>query len=74
MDEINCAYYNPIYDASTSLPIGFGSSTCEVLVSSTPSSSLQGFYNGFSYGELVSTVLLFILTMAVLYNFIFLRT
>jgi hypothetical protein len=54
----NCSFSNPINIGSSSEQFAFGSSTCELAAAS---SSIQSVYNGFSNGEIVSTVFLFLI-------------
>jgi hypothetical protein len=46
----------------------FGSSTCMTLYGESTSTDLS-YYNGFSYGEIVISTFLLILTIALLYSF-----
>lgn len=62
MDQILCENTNPVFDASSSAPIGFGSSTCQIVhATSSASSTIPNVFYGFTYGELVSSVFLFLI-------------
>ena len=72
-----CSYSNPmvltggILNPATSTDSGafqFGSSTCLTLYGQSTSTD-SSYYNGFTYGEIVISVFLLILVVAVLYSF-----
>jgi hypothetical protein len=72
-----CSYSNPLVltggelNPATSTDSGFfqfGSSTCLTLYGQSTSTD-SSYYNGFTYGEIVISVFLLILTIAVIYGF-----
>jgi len=61
--ETNCSYFNPVeLVVSSTRTIAFSSSTC-----STTTSSVPAVANGFTYGEVVISVLLFLIFCSALY-------
>jgi len=75
MNEIwNCSYFNPVQLVGTSTAgagnsytyLVFGSSTCASVSSTAPAYS-----GGFSYGEAVMSVFLFLIFLTLAYQFIF---
>jgi hypothetical protein len=73
----SCSYFNPMVltggvlnpaSSSDSGAFQFGSSTCLTLYGQSTSTDAS-YYNGFTYGEVVISVFLLILTIIVLYSF-----
>jgi hypothetical protein len=72
-----CSYSNPmvltsgVLNPATTTDSGsfqFASSTCVTLYGQSTSTD-PSYYNGFTYGEIVISVFLLILTIAVIYSF-----
>ena len=72
-----CSYSNPLLldKGALKIPAGndsgafqFGSSTCLTLYGQSTSTD-PSYYNGFTYGEVVISVLLLLITVAALYSF-----
>ena len=72
-----CSYANPLVltkgtlNPATDKDSGvfqFGSSTCLTLYGQSTSTD-PSYYNGFTYGEIVISVFLLLITVAVLYSF-----
>jgi hypothetical protein len=72
-----CSYSNPLLlnKGALKVPAGndsgafqFGSSTCLTLYGQNTSTD-PSYYNGFTYGEIVISVLLLLITVAALYSF-----
>ena len=69
-----CEYYNPVEIGTTSVrTTQFGSSTCYTLAD-VGSSSQPYVAGGFTYGEMVVSVLLFVGVVAGLYAFLWFTT
>jgi len=72
-----CTQLNPLvlHDGVLNAPTGsdsgafqFGSSTCFTVYGQSTSTD-PSYYNGFTYGEIVISVLLLLITVAALYSF-----
>ncbi len=72
-----CSYANPLVltkgalnpaSGNDSGAFQFGSSTCTTLYAQSTSTN-PSYYNGFTYGEIVISVLLLLITVATLYSF-----
>lgn len=65
----NCSYFNPVNIGSSTQQMAFASSSCEL---ATPTSSVPAVYNGFTYGEIVGTFILF-LTFISVFSLLFIK-
>jgi len=73
-----CTYSNPLVighgvlrnatSGDDKVPFEFGSSTCATLYGINTSTD-PSYYNGFTYGEIVISVLVLLITVAVFYSF-----
>jgi hypothetical protein len=73
-----CSYANPLVighgvlrvatSGDDKVPFEFGSSTCATAYGVSTSTD-PSYYNGFTYGEIVISVFLLILTIGVIYSF-----
>lgn len=64
MTEINCNFYNPVASGTA---FQFASSSC----SKVAGSSTQLYLGGFSYGEMVTSTLLWLIFLITAYQFLF---
>jgi hypothetical protein len=62
-----CHFYNPVNLGGNSW--SFGSSTCQTAYLNNTSTEIIA-KNGFSYGEIVNSVFLFLILMVALYSFL----
>jgi hypothetical protein len=54
----NCSYSNPVNIGSSTEQFTYASSSCEL---ANPTSSVASIENGFTHGEIVGTILLFLI-------------
>jgi hypothetical protein len=82
----NCNYFNarwilktgeirtlePLTTAESKVPFQFASSTCVTLTAtSTTATSTAGIYNGFTYGEIIISVFVFLIFSIILTDRLF---
>jgi len=63
----NCSHFNPInISTSSTEQMAFASSSCEL---ANPTSSVPAVYNGFTNGEIIISLFLFLMFMGLLFQF-----
>lgn len=58
----NCSHFNPVNIGSSTEQFVFASSTCEI---ENATSSVPSIFNGFTYGEVVSSFFLFLIFLGI---------